>query len=88
MSKSGNLNKGMSKTEEIAKEKYSIDRGDDTQKTSGIDMQRASDFIEGYEQATEDICEWLRVNLCNYFDAPRSMFDMCLEHLKQAMKNE
>ena len=40
------------------------------------------------EIAREEIYEWLRVNLCNYFDAPRSMFDMCLDHLKQAMKNE
>lgn len=78
----------MSKAEERANKRYIIARGDDTQETSGIDMQRALDFIEGYEQATEDICEWLRVNLCNYFDAPRSMFNMCLEHLKQAMKDE
>ena len=40
------------------------------------------------EIAREGIYEWLRVNLCNYFDAPRSMFDMCLEDLKQAMKDE
>ena len=35
----------------------------------------------------EEIYEWLRVNLCNYFDAPRSMFEKCLEDLK-VMKNE
>ena len=40
------------------------------------------------EIAREEIYEWLRVNLCNYFDAPRSMFEMCLEDLKQAMKDE
>lgn len=44
----------MSKAEERAKERYSIVRGDDTQETSGIDMQRASDFIEGYRQAQKD----------------------------------
>ena len=40
------------------------------------------------EIAKEEIYEWLRVNLCNYFDAPRCMFDMCLEDFKQAMKDE
>ena len=40
------------------------------------------------EIAREEIYEWLRVNLCNYFDAPRSMFEMCLDDLKQAMKDE
>jgi hypothetical protein len=35
------------------------------------------------EIAKEEIYEWLRINLCNYFDAPRSMFDMCLEDLKK-----
>lgn len=40
------------------------------------------------EIAREEIYEWLRVNLCNYFDAPRSMFEMCLDDLKQAMRDE
>lgn len=40
------------------------------------------------EIAREEIYEWLRVNLCNYFDAPRNMFEMCLDDLKQAMKDE
>lgn len=40
------------------------------------------------EIAREEIYEWLRVNLCNYFDAPRSMFEMCLDDLKQAVKDE
>ena len=44
--------------------------------------------LKAVEIAREEIIEWLRVNLCNYFDAPRSMFDMCLEDLKQAMKDE
>ena len=44
----------MSKAEEEANKRYSITRGDDTQETSGIDMQRASDFIDGYEQAEKD----------------------------------
>lgn len=45
----------MSKAEEEANKRYSIRRGDDTQETSGIDMQRASDFIDGYEQAEKDL---------------------------------
>ena len=45
----------MSKAEEEANRRYSITRGDDTQETSGIDMQRASDFIDGYEQAEKDL---------------------------------
>jgi len=45
----------MNKAEERAKERYSIVRGDDTQETSGIDMQGASDFIEGYHQAEKDL---------------------------------
>ncbi len=45
----------MSKAEEEANKRYSITRGDDTQETSGIDMQRASDFIDGYEQAEKDL---------------------------------
>lgn len=44
----------MSKAEERAFERYGITRGDDTQETSGIDMQRVSDFIDGYQQAEED----------------------------------
>ena len=40
------------------------------------------------EIAREEIYEWLRVNLCNYFDAPRSMFEMCLDDLKQTTKDE
>ncbi len=44
----------MSKAEERALERYSIIRGDDTQETSGIDLQRVSDFIDGYHQAEED----------------------------------
>ena len=45
----------MSKAEERAFERYSITRGDDTQETSGIDLQRVSDFIDGYHQAEEDL---------------------------------
>lgn len=44
--------------------------------------------LRAVEIARAEIYEWLRVNLCNYFDAPRCMFDMCLEDLKQAMKDE
>lgn len=45
----------MSKAEEIAAGRYKINRGDDTPETSGIDMQRALDFIDGYEQAEKDL---------------------------------
>ena len=45
----------MGRAEERAFERYSITRGDDTQETSGIDMQRVSDFIDGYHQAEEDL---------------------------------
>lgn len=44
----------MSKAEEEANKRYCITRGDDTEETSGIDMQRALDFIDGYHQAEED----------------------------------
>ena len=47
----------MSKAEEEANKRYCITRGDDTEETSGIDMQRASDFIEGYHQAEKDLLE-------------------------------
>ena len=50
-----NKQRTMSKAEERAKERYTIVRGDDTQETSGIDMQRALDFIEGYQQAEKDL---------------------------------
>ena len=45
----------MSKAEEEANKRYGITRGDDTQETSGIDLQRVSDFIDGYHQAEEDL---------------------------------
>lgn len=45
----------MNKAEEEANKRYNITRGDDIQETSGIDMQRASDFIEGYHQAEKDL---------------------------------
>ena len=44
----------MSKAEEEANKRYYIIRGDDTEETSGIDMQRALDFIDGYQQAEKD----------------------------------
>lgn len=40
------------------------------------------------EIAREEIYEWLRANLCDYFDAPREDYDMCINDLKQAMKDE
>ena len=49
----------MSKAEEEANKRYNITRGDDTEETSGIDMQRAMDFVEGYHQAEKDIKEEL-----------------------------
>lgn len=45
----------MSKAEIEAKKRYTISRGDDTEETSGIDMQRAQDFIDGYHQAEKDL---------------------------------
>ena len=45
----------MSKAEEEANKRYYITRGDDTEDTSGIDMQRALDFIDGYQQAEKDL---------------------------------
>ena len=45
----------MSKAEEEANKRYYITRGDDTEETSGIDMQRALDFIDGYRQAEKDL---------------------------------
>ncbi len=45
----------MTQLEIEIKNRYGISRGDDTQETSGIDMQRASDFIDGYHQAEKDL---------------------------------
>lgn len=38
--------------------------------------------------AREEIYEWLRVNLCDYFDDTRETFDKCIDDLKQAMEDE
>lgn len=40
------------------------------------------------EIAREEIYEWLRINLCNYFDALREDFEKFSDDLKQAMKGE
>ena len=40
------------------------------------------------EIAREEIYEWLSENFFNYFEARISMFEMCLDDLKQAMKDE
>lgn len=40
------------------------------------------------EIAREEIYEWLRINLCDYFDAPRKDYDICINDLKQSMKDE
>ena len=45
----------MTQLEIEVKNRYGISRGDDTQETSGIDVQRASDFLEGYHQAEKDL---------------------------------
>ena len=45
----------MSRAEEEANRRYCIIRGDDTEETSGIDMQRALNFIDGYHQAEKDL---------------------------------
>ena len=44
----------MTQLEIEVKKRYGISRGDDTEETSGIDMQRAQDFIDGYHQAEKD----------------------------------
>lgn len=90
----------MTQLEIEVKNRYGISRGDDTQETSGIDMQRASDFIEGYEQAKKDIYEWLEENAASFvgladnehpaigdtkaFYGTKSL----IHYLKQAMKDE
>lgn len=40
------------------------------------------------EIAREEIYEWVRVNLCNYFDDTRETFDKFLDDLKQTIKDE
>ena len=45
----------MSKAEKEANKRYNITRGDDTEETSGIDMQRTLDFIDGYHQAEKNL---------------------------------
>ena len=77
----------MSKAEEEANKRYGITRGDDTQDTSGIDMQRASDFIDGYRQAEEDLIDktlfFLKDRL--YKDGYVGIIDLCDDYIK-AMK--
>lgn len=69
----------MSKAEERAFERYSIKRGDDTQETSGIDMQRVSDFIDGYHQAEED----LEPTLEDMEIIINAFLDLCIENKEQ-----
>ena len=45
----------MTQLEIEVKKRYGISRGDDTEETSGIDMQRAQDYIDGYHQAEKDL---------------------------------
>jgi len=47
-----------------------------------------NDARRAVEIAREEIYEWLRVNLCDYFDAPREDYDMCINDLKQAMEDK
>lgn len=79
----------MSKAEEEANKRYGITRGDDTQETSGIDMQRASDFIDGYHQAEQDLIDktlsFLKDRL--YKDGYVGIIDLCDDYIK-AMKDE
>ena len=46
------------------------------------------DARKAVEIAREEIYEWLSENFFNYFEARMSMFDMCLEDLKQAIIDE
>ena len=43
----------MSKLDEEIRKRFTIRRSDDTEE--GIDMQRASDFSDGYHQAEKDL---------------------------------
>lgn len=43
----------MSKLDEEIRKRFTIRRSDDTEE--GIDMQRASDFSDGYHQAEQDL---------------------------------
>ena len=47
-----------------------------------------NDARRAVEIAREEIYEWLSENFFNYFEARCSMFEMCLDDLKQAMKDE
>ena len=78
----------MSRAEEEANKRYNIARGDDTQETSGIDMQRASDFIEGYHQAEKDLIDKTLLFLKDrlYKNGYVGIIDLCDDYIK-AMKN-
>jgi len=86
----------MSKAEEFIKAKTRI--GSNTTKgwrRNGVSIPSYSlpwltpdEARKAVEIAREEIYEWLRVNLCDYFDAPREDYDMCINDLKQAMKDE
>ena len=45
----------MTQLEIEVKNRYGVSRGDDSEETSGLNMQRAQDFIEGYQQAEKDL---------------------------------
>ena len=87
----------MSKAEEEANKRYGITRGDDTQETSGIDMQRASDFIDGYRQAEKELIDkairWIKeINthhfIMRYSDSCEPPLSELIEWFKNYMKEE
>ena len=74
----------MSKAEQFLKEHTRTKVNYITEQFPWITVNDAKNAVD---IAREEIYEWLRVNLCNYFDAPRSMFEMCLDDLKQTIKD-
>lgn len=81
----------MSKAEEEANKRYCVTRGDDTEETSGIDMQRASDFIDGYHQAEKDLeLTWEDVSKIRQimFDYNRQLRPKIVENKASLPKDE
>ena len=79
-------NRTMSKAENyIRKNTYQFSNEDGFDYIPWLTPNQARKAVE---IAREEIYEWLRANLCDYFDAPREDHDMCINDLKQAMKDE
>ena len=69
--------------ENVAPEKIYLDEDESWHLTNpngdSIEYTRTDAFIE-------KACQWLRKELCDYFDAPRGDYDMFVEDFKEAMK--